>query len=84
MASSALFVGCGTEGPVYSGPVVAGGAVYVGSQAGVYALSTADGRVLWTYDPYSVIDLSPAVADGGGYVAAQNQTVYALSATASS
>jgi outer membrane protein assembly factor BamB len=65
--------------------VVADGTIYLSTNSNkVYALSTADGHVLWTYDPHSVIDLSPTVAGDAVYVAAQNQTVYALSATASS
>ena len=56
--------------------MVGAGAVFGDTKAGaVVALSTADGHVLWSYDPHSAVRSSPAVAgslivvgDSGGDV----------------
>jgi outer membrane protein assembly factor BamB len=54
-----------TGGPVRSSPVVAGGAVYVGSSdARLYAFDARSGRVRWAAEAGAPIDASPAVAGG--------------------
>ena len=52
-------------GPVRSSPVVAGGAVYVGSSdARLYAFDARSGEVRWAAEAGAPIDASPAVAGG--------------------
>ena len=53
-----------TGGPVFAGPAVAGGTVYVGSYEDrkVYALDAATGRPRWTYTTESLAWRSPRPA----------------------
>jgi serine/threonine-protein kinase len=60
---------------------VAGGAVYIGSGADVYALDAATGQRRWSYTTAGVVDTSPVLADGIVYVgSADGGGVYALDA----
>ena len=68
---------------ISSGPAVAGGTVYVGSDAGmVYALDAATGHLHWTFSTGGDIITSPAVAVAGStvYIATVGGQVYALDA----
>jgi eukaryotic-like serine/threonine-protein kinase len=68
---------------ISSGPAVAGGIVYIGSDDGrVHALNAATGQVTWTYATGGGIITSPAMAVAGGtvYIGSAVGTVYALDA----
>ena len=64
-----------------SSPVVAGGAVYVGSaDRRVYALDAATGHVRWAYTTGDYVQSCPAVAGGTVYVGNDGGNLYALDA----
>ena len=66
---------------VYSGPAVAGGTVYVGSDDHkVYALDANIGRLRWSYTTGGPVDSDPAVSGGTVYVGSYDDKVYALDA----
>jgi PQQ-like domain len=68
-----------TEGNIFSRPVVANGALYVGSDDhDVYALDAATGRVRWVRATGGVVVSGPAVASGTVYVGSGDDKVYAL------
>jgi outer membrane protein assembly factor BamB len=62
-----------------SGPVVAGGTVYVASVE-VYALDAATGRPRWTYATGDFFDSGPAVAGDTVYASDGDNGTYALDA----
>jgi outer membrane protein assembly factor BamB len=71
-----------TGGQVNSSPVVASGAVYVGSVDGsLYALNASSGALLWSFAAGASIEQSPAVANGVVYVGSNGDNVYALNAS---
>lgn len=59
---------------VQSSPAVVGGTVYVGARDGfLYALSAADGHLIWRFDhQISWVNSSPAVIDGQVYAASSD------------
>lgn len=63
---------------VRTAPVVKDGMVYVNADQ-LYALSTKDGRVEWTFTP-SGGGSSPAVAEGTVFVSGDSGTLYAVDA----
>lgn len=81
-----------TEGPISSSPAVADGAVYIVSQepssAGLYKLDASDGGLVWKLEiPYKLINergtdmyVSPTVADGLVFAAANKDAYYAVNA----
>jgi hypothetical protein len=70
-----------TGGEVESGPAVAAGVVYAGSDdRKLYALDAATGKLLWSYATSGPVDSSPAVASGLVYIGSQGRRVYALNA----
>ena len=70
-----------TRGDVDSSPVVAGDAVYVGSDDNkVYALDAATGAKRWVFKTSGDVDSSPVVAGSVVYVASYDKKVYALDA----
>jgi outer membrane protein assembly factor BamB len=70
-----------TGRPVHSGPAVAGGTVYVGSNNDmVYALNAANGHLRWAYNTGYFVSSSPAVAGSSVYVNGGDNKVYALNA----
>ena len=90
ITSSALLISYGgVLYPIWSSPVVVGGAVYVCSDNGtVYALNAESGTLLWNYnttciEPYYQVTIlsSPAVVNGVLYVSSQDGNIYALNAT---
>jgi outer membrane protein assembly factor BamB len=83
-------LGCGpTSIPmaIYATPIVYGDSVYVGTYSGeVYALSTADGEVIWVYPPkgegyIGAVVGSPVIANGIIYASSSDGKVYALNTT---
>ncbi len=67
-------------------PAVAGGRLFVGSEAGtVYALDAASGCVIWTFQAKggvrAAITIRPGADGGRAYVGDISATVYALNAT---
>jgi outer membrane protein assembly factor BamB len=71
-----------TAGLIDSSPVVAGGTVYVGSDAGIYALNSVTGGLRWADADAGAVDSSPKVADGTVYIGSfDGHQVCALSAT---
>ncbi len=72
-----------TVGPVYhSSPVVANGAVYVGSKDGnVYAVDARTGVEQWHVTTGKAVYASPAVVDGVVYIGSTDGFLYALDAT---
>ena len=83
-------LGCGpTSIPmaIYATPIVYGDSVYVGTYSGeVYALSTADGEVIWVYPPkgegyIGAVVGSPVIASGIIYASSSDGKVYALNTT---
>jgi hypothetical protein len=71
------------NGVVYVGSGPYGtNAVYIGSEDNnVYALNASTGAKLWSYTTGSVVNSSPAVANGVGYVSTGGGNVYALNAS---
>jgi outer membrane protein assembly factor BamB len=64
-----------------SSPVVANGAVYVGSSDGnVYAVDGASGQVRWTFKTGDRVRATPAVAGGVVYIGSWDGYLYALKA----
>ena len=64
-----------------SSPVVVGDSVYFGSGDGrLYAVSTSDGSLRWTFEAKDVIHASPAYADGVLYVGSWDSFLYAVDA----
>jgi outer membrane protein assembly factor BamB len=59
---------------------VLNGEIYVGSDAGFFALDAATGKVDWTFNAGVAFDSSPALVDGVLYVGADNGSLYALNA----
>ena len=71
-----------TGGYIESGPAVANGVVYVGSDdTKVYAMNAATGKVIWSYPTSGAIDSGPVVAGGGVYIGSQGRRVYAIKAS---
>ena len=67
--------------PASASPVVANGAVYAASQAGVVTAFSLDaGRPLWRYDAGSPIETTPAVAGEFVYVGTRGGQLIALDA----
>lgn len=67
------------EGQLRSSPVVVGGRVYCGSLDGkVYCLSTADGRVQWTYMTGGPVMGSPLYYGATIYIASNDGYLYAI------
>ncbi len=65
-----------------SGPAVANGLVYFGTDGGtVYALDDRTGAEVWTYKAGSTVDLAPAVANGVVYFGSYDGNLYALNAS---
>ena len=63
-------------------PAVTGGVVYFGSRdRRLYALSAANGGLLWRFAAGDAISSSPAVADGAVYFGSSDGYIYALEAT---
>jgi outer membrane protein assembly factor BamB len=70
-----------TGGRVLSSPVVADGAVYVGSDDHfVYAIDAAKGSALWKFKTAADVNSTPAVAHGAVYVLSLDGNAYALDA----
>ncbi|MGB7983846.1 MAG: PQQ-binding-like beta-propeller repeat protein [Terracidiphilus sp.] len=70
-----------TGGRVISSPVVADGAVYVGSNDHyLYALDAASGKELWKFQTGANVNSTPAVAGGAVYVLSLDGNAYALDA----
>jgi len=70
-------VSAGTE----SSPMVAGGTVYFGDQAGnVTALRASDGHLLWVYHASGPVKGGPSLSDGTLYFGDYAGRAYALSA----
>jgi len=68
-------------GAMISSPVVAGGAVYVGSNDGrLYAVRRSDGARLWRFATHGAVTSSPAFFDGAVYFASTDGSVYAVDA----
>ena len=70
--------------PVYpdgTTPAVAGGHVFVTTDAGVQAVSASTGAVLWTALSSAAFDGSPTVVGNLVYCSSVNGTLYALNAT---
>jgi outer membrane protein assembly factor BamB len=68
-----------TGSKVVSGPAVASGTVYIGSEDHkVYALDAATGHLGWTYTTGSKVVSDPAVASGTVYVGSTDYIMYAL------
>ncbi|MFP3915499.1 MAG: PQQ-binding-like beta-propeller repeat protein, partial [Actinomycetota bacterium] len=66
---------------ISAAPVVAGDAVYFGTQAGrVWAVDATSGETLWTWDTGNFVRSSPVVVDGAVFVASGDGNVYALGA----
>ncbi len=66
---------------VFAAPLVAGdGNLYVGTQDGlVVSLTTADGKLRWTYNVRADVDGAPAMGeDGNLYIGADDGRLYAL------
>jgi outer membrane protein assembly factor BamB/serine/threonine protein kinase len=74
-----------TGAGVYSGPLIAGGMVYVGSEdKKLYAFDATCRNAcqpLWSYTTGDVIISSPAVAGGMVYVGSHDNKLYAFDAT---
>jgi outer membrane protein assembly factor BamB len=72
------------DGADATSPVLSpdGSTVYVGTDAGtLYALATADGRVLWTADVPEGVGTAPALAEGTLYVPNRTGSLWAFDAT---
>ena len=70
-----------TGGPVNSSPVVADGAVYIGSDDHrIYALNARKWGVKWEFEAGDRILYAPTVYDGTVYFSARDNKVYALDA----
>ncbi|MHC4607339.1 MAG: outer membrane protein assembly factor BamB family protein, partial [Planctomycetota bacterium] len=68
-------------GDVYSSACVGGGRLYVGAANGrVYALSAADGTMLWSFETGRPIMATPAYWNGRLYVGSRDGHLYALHA----
>jgi outer membrane protein assembly factor BamB len=71
----------GNGNALNSGPAVAGGTVYIGSDNGmIYALDAVTGHKRWTQTTSGFISSSPAVAGGTVYIGSSDDKVYALDA----
>lgn len=71
-----------TGGTVRSSPVIADGALYIGSSDGfLYALDAVNGTEQWRFETGGRITGAAAVADGGVYVGSADGYVYAIDAT---
>jgi outer membrane protein assembly factor BamB len=67
--------------PVESSPLIVGNFLYVGSwNHRIYALSTRNGRVRWSFDAGAEVNSSGAFADGTVFFGTDNGYVYALNA----
>lgn len=65
--------------PISTSPVVADGVVYAGASEGtVYALDLETGEELWTYDVDANLYYTPTVDDDTVYVAADDDTIRAI------
>lgn len=70
-----------TGGLVYMSPIVADGAVYIGSETDfLYALDTDTGALRWAFDTGGNVNSEPAVADGTVYVGSEDSNLYAVDA----
>ena len=68
-------------GPSESSPLVAAGTVYIGDQDGhVYAFSSGNGRLRWSYDTGAPIKASASLAYGRIYIGNYAGELFALSA----
>ena len=62
-------------------PIVGNGMVFVGSDYGYfYALDVANGVLVWAFETWGDVRLSPALSDGVLYFASSDYHVYALDA----
>lgn len=70
-----------TMGPVYGGPAVVEGTLYVGSDDGwLYALEASTGQLIWKFPVLARIRAVPAREGSRLFVGAYNGLVYALDA----
>src|SRR5262249_39843941 len=70
-----------TGGPVVSSATVAGGCVYIGSDAGyVYAVGLADGGERRSFKAGDAVEATPLVEGGAVFVGAADGFLYALDA----
>lgn len=64
---------------VFAAPLVAGDAIYVGGQDGLFLSLSTDGQLRWTYSIRADVDGGPALGpDGALYVGADDGRLYAL------
>lgn len=63
-----------------SSPAVAAGTVYVGGDAGLFALDAATGNQRWLFETEEEISASPAVIEGVVYVGGADGIFYAVDA----
>ena len=67
--------------PLWAGPTVAGGLVYVGGEDGqLHAVDARTGRERWSFRAGGAIRTRPTVADGALYVQADDGFLYKLDA----
>lgn len=67
--------------PIESSPLAVGETLYFGTnEKGVLALSTADGKTRWSFDPGAAVKASPSYRDGRVFVADYESTMFALDA----
>jgi outer membrane protein assembly factor BamB len=66
-----------TGGPVSSGAAIAGGVVYIGGAAGVYAFEAATGRPVRTYPARAAVQAAVTVSGGTLFAGSIDGRVYA-------
>ncbi|MCK4705318.1 MAG: PQQ-binding-like beta-propeller repeat protein, partial [Gammaproteobacteria bacterium] len=68
-----------TKGPVFSSPVIASGAVYIGStDQNLYVLDESNGKFMWKYGTADKIYSAPVVSDGKVFFSSVDGSLYAV------